>query len=571
MNHFKLHELLLLSEKEQKARKITFHPQATVLTGSNETGKSSIIKSVFQTLGADPAKVSPEWKSAGVFSLLKVEVAGVILHFFRHLQAYAVFDENGALLYTFTSVSREVGPYLANLVNFHISLITKTNVKITPPPPAFFFLPFYIDQDKSWDSSWAGFANLGYIKDYKKNMAEYHTGIRPNRFYELSTKRAALKTTIAEIEARVKVIKGVLSRLRTQFSNSEFDVDTHAFEAEIDKLVHEAQALLKAENELKSQLSELGEYRNQLLNQRQVVQSALSELQADYELAVDSAAYVECPSCGQEYANSFVERFELAKDQDQLSEFLADMESEIAKTETKIAKAREQFKENAASAAIISDLLNTKKEEVTLRTVTLNVGRREAAAEFDKTIAEENEELAKYLLKQNEISKELKSLDDKARKKEIIGYYANHLQSFLTKLHVSNVGPEAYKAVTADLAKMGSAKPRALLAYFFAILHTAYKYSEAAFCPIVIDSPQQQEQDKNNLRAMLELMRDQRPNQSQLLLGIVDDLGVDFSGTRIELTEKFNVLRKADYQSVKAEIEPFQNKVLQASLKPLQV
>ncbi len=149
-----------------------------------------------------------------MFSLLKVEVAGVILHFFRHLQSYAVFDDHGALLDTFTSVTREVVPYLANLVNFHISLVTNRTSRLRRLLLLFSFCRFTSIKTRAGTLAGLGL-NLGYIKDYKKNMAEYHTGIRPNRFYELSAKRTALKTTIAEAEARVKVIKGVLSRLRT--------------------------------------------------------------------------------------------------------------------------------------------------------------------------------------------------------------------------------------------------------------------------------------------------------------------------------------------------------------------
>lgn len=567
MNHLRVCEILLLSEREQKARKIEFHPQATVLTGDNGSGKSSVIKAIFQTIGAEPAKVSAEWKSANVSSLLKCDIGGEIYYFFRRRQLYAVFDREGELIQSFSSVVKGIGPYFADLVDFRISLLTKQDEEIVPPP-AFFLLPFYVDQDKSWESTWSGFANLGFVKDYKRQMAEYHTGIRPNRYYELSAKRTSLKTKISKAEGEIAVMNGVLGRLRKQFSNSEFDIDTAAFEAEIDRLVHESQALLKAENELKGQLAENGNYRNELLNQRQIIQRTLSDLQADYEFAANSTAQVECPTCGQEYENSFPERFALAKDQDRLVEFLSDIETELSRTEKQISGVRAKFRDNQKSADVIAALLETKKEQVTLATVTLNVGRRQAAEELHAAVQEQEKVLADLLIDLRRVEEELKSLDDKAHKKEIVSYYGNALQGFLYRLNVSNVSPDVFKQVTADLAKVGSEKPRAMLAYFFAILHTVHRFSTAVFCPIVVDSPQQQEQDKNNLLAMLELIRDNRPKDSQLLLAVVDDMGVEFGGRRLDFGTSKGLLQQSEYEIVQQQMAPYIEKALTTLLRP---
>ena len=50
MRRFVLKELLLISQKEKKAKLVSFHPQFTLLKGANSTGKSSLIKSIFSSL-----------------------------------------------------------------------------------------------------------------------------------------------------------------------------------------------------------------------------------------------------------------------------------------------------------------------------------------------------------------------------------------------------------------------------------------------------------------------------------------------------------------------------------------
>jgi hypothetical protein len=59
----------------------------------------------------------------------------------------------------------------------------------------------------------------------------------------------------------------------------------------------------------------------------------------------------------------------------------------------------------------------------------------------------------------------------------------------------------------------------------------------------VIDSPNQQDQDLANLKKMLHFIRDKRPKNSQIVLGLVDDCGVDFDGDVIELTDNYHLLQ----------------------------
>jgi predicted GTPase len=48
-----LKQLRILSIPEKSAKLVTFHPQKNLITGENDVGKSSIIKSIYHTLGAD--------------------------------------------------------------------------------------------------------------------------------------------------------------------------------------------------------------------------------------------------------------------------------------------------------------------------------------------------------------------------------------------------------------------------------------------------------------------------------------------------------------------------------------
>ena len=67
MKNLRFHELLLASEVEKTARRVRFHKDATVIRGDNDTGKSSIIKSLYRTLGAEPQNIHARWEVARNF------------------------------------------------------------------------------------------------------------------------------------------------------------------------------------------------------------------------------------------------------------------------------------------------------------------------------------------------------------------------------------------------------------------------------------------------------------------------------------------------------------------------
>ncbi len=67
----------------------------------------------------------------------------------------------------------------------------------------------------------------------------------------------------------------------------------------------------------------------------------------------------------------------------------------------------------------------------------------------------------------------------------------------------------------------------------FSILGLVWDAKNSPLCPTVIESPNQQE--FLNEVGMLEFIRGRRPESCQLILRLVDDQGIDFGGTVVEL------------------------------------
>jgi len=108
-----------------------------------------------------------------------------------------------------------------------------------------------------------------------------------------------------------------------------------------------------------------------------------------------------------------------------------------------------------------------------------------------------------------------------------------------------------------NIKEQGSNLPRALLAYYFAFLHIMDKYSTSTFCPIVIDSPNQQEQDSENLKAIMNFINQNQPENSQLILSLVEDIETTFDKDTLYLeNEKYSLLKADFYDEVYNELSP---------------
>jgi hypothetical protein len=71
---------------------------------------------------------------------------------------------------------------------------------------------------------------------------------------------------------------------------------------------------------------------------------------------------------------------------------------------------------------------------------------------------------------------------------------------------------------------------------------------------LMIYSPNQQDQSRENLAKMMKLIFEEKPKNTQLILGLVELGDYKFEGEIIELDEKHSVLKKSEYESLSKEV-----------------
>lgn len=558
MKRLRFRELLILADKEKTARAVPFHPQVTILKGENDRGKSCLLKSLYIALGATPKVMPGKWDSLEPVLHLYFSVDEVPYSILKVGKKYTIFDEGNRALGKFTGVTKELTPFLAELFDFRLELTNASSKRPEQATPALCFLPFYYDQDSSWTENWDGFAQLQQFTNYRKAIAEFHTGIKPNAYYHARAAKAVAEERREVLRHDRNVVKRVLDKIENLLKTTQFDIDLRSYQNEIDLILNRCNLLRIEEERIREEMLQLDSQRRLIQRQIHIAVEAAGELGRDFRFAdEDMSSPVECPICGQHYENSFVDRFQIAADEDQLRIAVSEMKEELEGIEVKIKQRQNISDDLQMQIGEVNALLEVKQGEVKLNDLLRSEGKKEVRGVLRAEMDELNKSIGQVDLDIEEASREMRRLTDKKRVVEIKDFYRDRMSTFVKKLDVLELDEETYEEVDSHIRESGSDKARGLLAFYFAILKTIETYSTATFCPIVIDSARQQEQDTSNWRKMLEFMRDNRPQDAQMVIGLVDDLGVSFGGQVIELNEPRQLLRADQYESVRERIRPF--------------
>jgi hypothetical protein len=561
MKILKFRRLLLLSRIEGKARQAKFDDGTTVVFGENDTGKSHLIKSIYGAFGADASVVNEKWRKASVATMLEFSVDSVIHSILRFDGQFALFDAADNLVWSGTSLVKEVGPHIAQLLDFTIELTTKSNDLIVPPPQ-FCFLPFYQDQDRGWDDTWSSFKSLSMIPDFKKSILEYHTGIRPREYYSAKAQRADAQREQNELKGERRALDRATARLRHGRSPISVTFAPMLFEKQIDQLLAEVNDLRAIFNGVKVRISELQSRRAVLVEEIEVARVALAELDADVKFTQNlTDAHVVCPTCNTVHENDFASRFSLISDADACRGFLASARHSLVEVEADVARQMQSLQAYVDRIGRIDALLEQQRGEVKLRDMLNDESERIV----DATIASErlviDESISGWRTKEDEAVELMKTHSSAKRKAEIVDFYAKKLNAFAVELGVT-FEASTKKSISPKINETGSYGPRAVLAYHFALLHTIREFTTSCLCPIILDTPLQQDQDEKNAAAIIAFALKHRPRDMQMVLGTVSIHGVKYDGYSMNPQVKESLLRQEEFDNVNAYMRPFINKML---------
>lgn len=287
----------------------------------------------------------------------------------------------------------------------------------------------------------------------------------------------------------------------------------------------------------------------------------MNELEGDYAYAEDPRTPnpVGCPTCGTEIENSIVDRFGILDDIDNCYALIDQRRKKLVDVQAKEQAADAAYKEVSSELSSVDQLLRRQRENVTFAEFVTAEGIKEVMSSLSEDINILSGQEADLQASLDALKDDLKV--DSKQKKEINEYYQARMKEFLAALNVHVLELSDYKSYDKQIKAnaLGSDLPRSLLAQCMAFLHTMEKFNQFILCPLIIDSPLQQDQDKDNAETIFRFIFSRTLPGQQLILGTVSLPGVPDDAipdnTRsIELTGKYGLLIDSDYEIVLREI-----------------
>lgn len=571
MMNLKFKRLVLVSDMIKSANQFTFENRFNLITGKNNSiGKSSLIKNLFWVLGCEP-EFDQNWKSFDCKALLEFSIGDTKYKIGRY-NNIIVFIENNENAIKYIKITGKYSDLFANIVGFKAKLPNRSEtVALETPPPAFYFLPFYIDQLRSWTSPWNSFENLHQYASWRQTIVNYHTGyLTPEHFnieekiYGLKDEKRNADEEIKRINTALEIVEKYVPKTHLALTQEEFDRITNEVESELGKLAKEQETLF---NDITTKQS----LRYHLQNQFEIAKRAIVEIEEDYKFSVENIEgdEIECPLCGTIHDNSLVSRASILADKQQAEEQVNYIEDQLSKLNIEIEEQSTILKNIKAKIAQIN-LKYKKLNEDGVEILNLNVlvdsfASRSVQRNVENTKTHKESLSKKLSDNQDSFKKEQKKLVTKKQKENLSELFLNYFIEYITKLDAKGINLSKVKHPS-DYNKIfgsgGAAEStRAVLAYQATVFQLIYIVSNEIPAPFVIDTPNQQDQASKNYELIIKLIMNDTPENSQIILCGMDNVQLEpfkKASNVIELNEK-KLLQPENYRQLSEEFSSLFN------------
>jgi hypothetical protein len=557
MQNLRFRRIRICSEKEQKALTIPLHQRKTLFLGSNSTGKSTIIKSLFRAFDAEPTGDLRGWDYDAIIAV-DFSVDGRDYMSVRKGDLKALFC--GQQLIGATTTSTEWNDLFAEAVGFKLQLMDRDE-RFRTATPSMFFMPFYINQDGSFFSKWDTFKGVQqFDANAIPHSLEYFAHVRPIRYFEIKGHERTTKSKLAELEVEASTLQRTRLRLRRTLRASPVKLTAAGFEKEVHELARQATELGAKQDKLRIDIVESQELARQLADQIRLSNAALREHEADFKsvgFATSEQEGFRCPTCHAEHDASFHTFLGLAEDARELYRMKELMQRNLSTVNDKLFRLRREATTLKQRYLDVSNLLNAKRGRLTFEDVVKSYGVDAADTALDGELTITQKHIGLVAQQLRDMKLELAAVIKAHNPDEPMKLFRESFKDLLAIADVPSFPDVDLWKLNKRPTDSGSPGPRAVVAYYGALWSAMQDETGELPSPLVIDSPNQNAQDRKNLERVMALLAGKTPANAQVIL-CAEEASEAFSADMVITLEDERALLKSDLmESVATEILPF--------------
>ena len=521
-------QLTIVSNSQKSANQFNFHPKYNLITGDNNSiGKSTLAKLLLWTLGCSTHH-DPTWKSFDIRALLVFNV-GTSEYVVGRYNDIIYIKQPSKGWQKFEKITGAYSKLFAEIVGFKVLLPNKKDtIKLETPPPAYYFLPFYIDQESSWTQTWSGFTNLQQYANWKPVVIKYHTGYINSEHFKILEEISKNQFEKKSVEEKVKTIETSINVINEYLPTSPKIIALTASQLQdlYQKVNEDLTTLQQQQEDFFFLLSELNADKIYFQSQLDLALIASQELEKDYQFSVENIEYesISCPICGTKHDNSLVNRASILADKVEAERQIETIKNKLVVLDKKLLKNNETLNEIDIEIQLIHEKYNRSfsTNEISQPNIIEEIATSTIHNRVQKTIEDGLIQIKKYDSEIRSSKKEQTNLLTKEERGKLDSNFKLSLSSYIEKLDATAVNLSNISS-SSDYSKMhgngGAAEStRGLLAYYYAVLKQIYNAQNEVFAPIIIDTPNQQEQADFNYSKIINFIIQHTPNSAQLFI-----------------------------------------------------
>lgn len=554
MNEMYFKNILIADIGKHTARFQPFLKGYNVVTSQdNHVGKSSLLKSLYYAMGAE-VSYDQVWDKNTKLYIVTISVNEQEYRVARFQKSFAIFCNEELVLLTH-SVGYDLVKMFEEIFAFSVYLPNKTTKKIEMAPPAFTFMPYYIDQDTGWSGLYNSFASIDqYRKNDRTKSLYYHLNIYTRNTVELLARKDLLIEKIEKLKEKEERLRITYEALLAETENL-FPADT------IDELEQNMQI---PKEHIAVLVEQIGKTRNQMqslettLRQHKYQLEVIQEYQKIKSKA-DTGTNAErnlhtCPRCGytfdDELYNIVRSNYNIRNEDymcQQIQLIINSISEELGGHKEQYVKLMKMLGEQEKVYDESQDAY-----EVYVR----QRGLKDSLNHFLMQLSDNASEQSGYGIEIKKIEKELRKLPNK---KEVEEKYIEYVRLNIIQLDAWNPAYEGNIKLLKPIKAQGTLENKIILAQFVGLFQTMeYFKSRSIRLPFVVDSPRAKEASVDSSKDILKLIFkvDMLP---QVILATMDyadfQTQIDQKANVIVLTEKRKLLNSKDYELHKELIE----------------
>lgn len=557
MKNIRFKEILFLSYREKRARRISLDSDVVVVKGGNGTGKSCLLKSLYGVFGAQVNKYPEGWDPQYIVVLLKFLIDGVTHRALKIGRDYYLLNPDNTAL-SDTNSMEEQARCLSLLFGLDLYYYSDQSQKRRLPVGCF-FMPFYIDQDSGWQQPWSSFTQVGN-EQVKRNVMLYYTGVVNYDYYLSKSHLLSLQNEYRKWRNEKTIQNNFISIIRDKLkSHNTMSLTEDAFREEIDSFVVKIQDLKEKQNKILKELEEL--YFDKLFKESRItaLHENIKAIEEDFNYAIQHDDLLICPVCGAQTENTTLARLGMNIDKEDSRELIVSYKMELDEVKKRIERANRKSEELKHQIEDIEALVSTKKEEYTLKEYLDHKVIEKLQKLFYENEHEFDENIERVESDIKDEEERLKSLKGSNRLKVILEDFNACLRTYSKELG-SSFDKSKNHGLGEKIKGSGSSHPKETLAYFFSYLTIMNKYSTPIMMPIVIDEFKQNGTTDQSIDKMIGFAIKHRPQNGQVIYSVSDDYTATGDNVKIISLDGDYLMNEKEYASVREEIDNILNK-----------